>query len=114
MQTRLDAVVRVRGLVMTYGEQRAVDGIDLDIQPGEIFACSGPTGPARQRPSRSSRATATTAGDVLVLATTRPSPTGLAARVGIVLQSTAEAGELTVGSWCIIRRFYPRPAIPKR
>ena len=29
-----DAVVQVRGLVMTYGTHRAVDGIDLEIEPG--------------------------------------------------------------------------------
>ena len=37
-------VVRVRGLVKSYGGHRAVDGIDLDIAAGEIFALLGPNG----------------------------------------------------------------------
>ena len=36
--------VHVRGLVKTYSGVRAVDGIDLDIRQGEIFALLGPNG----------------------------------------------------------------------
>jgi ABC-2 type transport system ATP-binding protein len=36
--------VHVRGLVKTYSGVRAVDGIDLDIRSGEIFALLGPNG----------------------------------------------------------------------
>ena len=38
------AAVRVRGLVKFYSGVRAVQGIDLDIRPGEIFALLGPNG----------------------------------------------------------------------
>ena len=39
-----DAAVSVRGLVKRYGDRTAVDGLDLDIRRGEIFALLGPNG----------------------------------------------------------------------
>lgn len=36
--------VRATGLVKTFGSQRAVDGIDLEVRPGEIFGVLGPNG----------------------------------------------------------------------
>jgi ABC-2 type transport system ATP-binding protein len=38
------AAVHVRGLVKAYSGVRAVNGIDLDIRRGEIFALLGPNG----------------------------------------------------------------------
>ncbi|HJE59326.1 MAG TPA: ATP-binding cassette domain-containing protein [Nocardiopsis listeri] len=38
------AAVKTRGLVKNFGSQRAVDGIDLDVSPGEIFGILGPNG----------------------------------------------------------------------
>jgi ABC-2 type transport system ATP-binding protein len=37
-------VVKVRGLVKSYGRRKAVRGIDLDVHRGEIFAFLGPNG----------------------------------------------------------------------
>jgi ABC-2 type transport system ATP-binding protein len=39
-----DAAISIRGLVKRYGEFAAVDGLDLDIRRGEIFALLGPNG----------------------------------------------------------------------
>lgn len=39
-----DNVIEARGLLKTYGSQRAVDAIDLDIRRGEIFGLLGPNG----------------------------------------------------------------------
>jgi ABC-2 type transport system ATP-binding protein len=41
---RLPLAVSARGLVKCFGEVRAVDGIDLDVQRGTIFAILGPNG----------------------------------------------------------------------
>ena len=38
------SVVEVRGLVKSYGDVRAVDGIDFDVAPGEVFGLLGPNG----------------------------------------------------------------------
>jgi ABC-2 type transport system ATP-binding protein len=116
MQTTAgDAVVHVRGLVMTYGAQRAVDGIDLDIAPGEIFALLGPNGAGKTTTVEILEGyRRRTAGDVLVLGHD-PAVADRAwrARVGIVLQSTGEAGELTVRELVHhFAGFYPRPRDP--
>ena len=39
-----EVAVRVRGLRKEYGGRPAVDGIDLDIVRGEVFALLGPNG----------------------------------------------------------------------
>ena len=36
--------VSIRGLVKSFGDFTAVDGIDLDIRPGEVFGLLGPNG----------------------------------------------------------------------
>ena len=37
-------VIRVRGLVKRYGDLKAVDGINFDVAPGEVFGLLGPNG----------------------------------------------------------------------
>lgn len=37
-------MITARGLVHAYGERRAVDGVDLDLAPGERVALAGPNG----------------------------------------------------------------------
>ncbi|MGK2901890.1 MAG: ATP-binding cassette domain-containing protein, partial [Mycobacterium sp.] len=36
--------VRAEGLVKTFGDQRAVDGVDLEVSRGEVFGVLGPNG----------------------------------------------------------------------
>jgi putative spermidine/putrescine transport system ATP-binding protein len=36
--------IRLRGLIKRYGDQAAVDGIDLDVHRGEFFTLLGPSG----------------------------------------------------------------------
>ncbi|NYE21521.1 hypothetical protein [Microbacterium immunditiarum] len=38
------AIIEVRGLRKTYGATVAVDGLDLEIEAGEIFGILGPNG----------------------------------------------------------------------
>ena len=40
----MSSVINVRGLEKSYGANKAVAGIDLTIEPGEIFALLGPNG----------------------------------------------------------------------
>jgi ABC-2 type transport system ATP-binding protein len=91
------AAISIRGLAKRYGEFAAVDGLDLDIRRGEIFALLGPNGAGktttveicegyRQRD----------AGEVRVLG---EDPAHGArrwkAQLGIVLQSGAGDSQLT-------------------
>jgi ABC-2 type transport system ATP-binding protein len=39
-----EAAIEARGLTKTFGTNRAVDGIDLTVMPGEIFGVLGPNG----------------------------------------------------------------------
>lgn len=38
------AAVRCRGLRYVFGETLALDGVDLDVRPGEVFGLLGPNG----------------------------------------------------------------------
>jgi ABC-2 type transport system ATP-binding protein len=38
------SAISARGLVKTFGKLRAVDGVDLDVPRGMIFAILGPNG----------------------------------------------------------------------
>jgi ABC-2 type transport system ATP-binding protein len=107
--------VRVRGLRRAYGERTAVDGVDLDIATGEVFALLGPNGAGktttveilegyRRRDD----------GEVSVLGIDPADATAQwRARVGIVLQSVTDLSELTVAE--TVRHFaayYPAPRDP--
>ncbi len=110
-----DAVVRVRGLVKRYAGRPAVDGIDLDIQTGEIFALLGPNGAGKSTTVEILEGfRSRDAGEVSVLGhdPARPSR-AWRSRVGVVLQTTGETGELTVAE--LVRHFagfYPNPRDP--
>ncbi|QPF76165.1 ABC transporter ATP-binding protein [Roseateles sp. DAIF2] len=39
-----EVALQIEGLVKRYGEQRAVDGLDLRVESGEIYALLGPNG----------------------------------------------------------------------
>ena len=109
------SVVSVRGLVKSYAGLRAVDGIDLEIQEGEIFALLGPNGAGKTTTVEILEGFRDRdAGEVRVLGHD-PAERDRAwrSRVGIVLQSTGEAGELTVSE--LVRHFagfYPDPRAP--
>ena len=93
-----EPVVTVRGLVMRYGSQAAVAGIDLDVRRGEIFAFLGPNGAGktttveilegfRQR----------TSGEVRVLGQDPAKAHGSwRERVGVVLQESEPEPGLSV------------------
>lgn len=44
MRSDTDHVVRVRGLVKTFGKTRALDELDLDVRRGEVHGFLGPNG----------------------------------------------------------------------
>jgi ABC-2 type transport system ATP-binding protein len=100
----------VRGLRKSYDDTAAVDGVDLDVARGEIFALLGPNGAGKtttveilegyRKPD---------AGEVTVLGVDPGTATAaLRERVGIVLQGTGEFDELTVGEVVThFARFYP-------
>jgi ABC-2 type transport system ATP-binding protein len=106
------AAIEVRGLRKSYGSVHAVDGVDLVVPAGEVFALLGPNGAGkttiveilegyRRRND----------GQVSVLGHD-PARGGraLRSRIGIVLQSTGIDPFLTVSETIeLYRGFYPHP-----
>ena len=90
--------IEVKGLVKRYPDKVAVDGIDLEIRKGEIFALLGPNGAGKTTTVEILEGYRNRdAGEVLVLSQD-PQSANLDWRnkIGIVLQSTKDSEELTV------------------
>src|SRR5580692_1273071 len=107
--------VRVRGLRKQYQGKAAVDGVDLDIEHGEVFALLGPNGAGKTTTVEILEGhRRRTGGEVSVLGTD-PARADRAwrARIGIVPQSDLAAGELTVREIVTeYSAFYPSPRDP--
>jgi ABC-2 type transport system ATP-binding protein len=91
-------VIRVRGLQKRYGAVEAVNGIDLEVAPGEIFAFLGPNGAGKTTTVEILEGFRTrTAGEVSVLGTD-PAHAGGSwrDRIGAVLQESQPEPGLTV------------------
>src|SRR5450631_4293748 len=106
------AAVHVRGLTKSYGEVAAVQGIDLEIARGEVFALLGPNGAGkttiveilegyRHRDQ----------GEISVLGLDPSSKRReLKKRIGIVLQSTGVDRYLTVAETIsMYSGYFPHP-----
>ena len=94
-------VIEVQGLHKSYADTKAVDGIDLTIAHGEIFALLGPNGAGKTTTVEILEGfRKADSGSISVLGFD-PARRGIQSRIwrnriGIVLQSTADAGDLTV------------------
>jgi ABC-2 type transport system ATP-binding protein len=99
-------MIRVRGLRKAYGDLVAVDGVDLDVAAGEIFALLGPNGAGKTTTVEILEGyRARTAGEVTVLGVDpERADASWRARVGIVLQEGGRFDELAH-----FAGFYPRP-----
>jgi len=106
------SAIQVRGLRKSYRGNTAVDGVDLDIRQGEVFALLGPNGAGKTTTVEILEGhRRRDAGEVSVLGVD-PASAGRAwrARIGIVLQSANDAAELTVRE--SVRHYagyYPTP-----
>jgi ABC-2 type transport system ATP-binding protein len=105
-----EPAIVVRGLRKVYGDTAAVDGVDLDVAYGEIFALLGPNGAGKTTTVEILEGyRKRDAGELRVLGVDPGESTArLRERVGIVLQGTGEFDELTVGEVVgHFARFYP-------
>ena len=113
--TGADLAIEVQGLRKRYGDNRAVDGLDLSVHRSEIFAVLGPNGAGKTTTVEILEGyRRRDAGSVRVLGVD-PAKGDRAwrSRIGIVMQSANDQPELTVGE--MVRhfvRYYPDPRDP--
>ncbi|MFD9623357.1 ABC transporter ATP-binding protein [Streptomyces virginiae] len=111
-----DVSISVRRLCKRYGGQQAVDGVDLEVERGEIFAVLGPNGAGKTTTTEILEGyRSRDAGEVRVLGQD-PGTAGPTwrSRIGIVLQETGDFGELTVQE--VLSHFagyFPEPLAPR-
>jgi ABC-2 type transport system ATP-binding protein len=110
-----EAAISVRGLVKRYGAFTAVDGLDLDIRRGEIFALLGPNGAGKTTTVEICEGfRGRDAGEVRVLGADPAQATRQwKALLGIVLQSGAGDSQLTCRELLRAQAsYYPDPRDP--
>jgi ABC-2 type transport system ATP-binding protein len=110
------AAVTVRDLRKSYRDVTAVDGIDLDIGHGEVFALLGPNGAGKTTTVEILEGFRRRDGGTAAVLGQDPARSGRAwrARIGIVLQLASTGPELTVVE--MVRHFasfYPKPRAPE-
>ncbi len=114
-----EALIRARGLVKRFGDFTAVDGIDVDVAPGEAFGFLGPNGAGKSSTMRMIGAVSPpTAGELRVLGLD-PAVDGPAirGRLGVVPQTDNLDVELTVAENLLVYGRYfglPRAELRER
>jgi ABC-2 type transport system ATP-binding protein len=110
-----DNAVRVRGLVKRSPDKVAVDGVDLDIRRGEVFALLGPNGAGKTTTTEILEGyRRADEGEVSVLGTDPAHGDRYwRARLGIVAQTTRDEAVLSVAEMIThFAGYYPNPRDP--
>jgi ABC-type multidrug transport system ATPase subunit/ABC-type multidrug transport system permease subunit len=107
--------IRVRGLRKRYGALDAVDGLDIDIYRGEVFALLGPNGAGKTTTVEILEGYRSRDDGTISVLGEDPAHTGRRwrSRIGIVPQLSSAGPELTVRE--LVRHFatfYPDPRDP--
>jgi ABC-2 type transport system ATP-binding protein len=105
------AAIEVKGLAKSYGDVVAVDGVDITIESGEVFALLGPNGAGKTTTVEILEGHRSADGGSIRVLGFDPSTGGRAyrERIGIVLQEGAVERELSVReALSIYGGMYPR------
>lgn len=108
----MTAAITITDLHKHYGPKRAVDGLDLEIHQGEVFALLGPNGAGKSTTFEILEGfRKRTSGDVSVLGVDpQHGHRDWRARIGVMLQSTSERSFLSAReSLTHAARLYPNP-----
>jgi lipooligosaccharide transport system ATP-binding protein len=98
LSDELPSAVSARGLIKSYGERVAVDGIDFEVETGICFGFLGPNGAGKTTTMKMVYGLATVdGGELLVLGLdARRARRAIKSRIGVVPQETNLDGDLTV------------------
>ncbi|MGV8965630.1 MAG: ABC transporter ATP-binding protein [Cellulomonas sp.] len=113
--TTPELAVEVRDLRKRYGDKLAVDGLDLAVHRGEIFAVLGPNGAGKTTTVEILEGFRNRDGGSVSVLGVDPATAGRAwrSRIGIVLQTANDQAELTVHELVHhFARYYPDPRDP--
>ncbi len=105
-----ETVISVRGLIKRYGEVKAVNGIDFEVRPGEVFGLLGPNGAGKTTTVEILEGLRVPdGGQAIVLGVdVGTGADSLKPRIGISLQTAALYPKLTVVEVIdLFRSFYP-------
>jgi lipooligosaccharide transport system ATP-binding protein len=93
-----DSLIYARGLVKSFGEITAVDGIDVDVYPGEAFGFLGPNGAGKSSTMRMIGCVSAPSGGRLRILGLDPMRDGpqIRGRLGVCPQQDSLDPELTV------------------
>ena len=104
--------IEATGLRKSYGSREVLHGIDLAVDPGEVFALLGPNGAGKTTAVEILEGYRERSGGSLHVLGSDPwkAPASFRARIGIVLQSSAVYPRLTVREiLSLFAGYYPRP-----
>jgi ABC-2 type transport system ATP-binding protein len=107
--------IDVRGLRKRYRGVPAVDGVDLRVEQGEVFALLGPNGAGKTTTVEILAGFRDRDGGTVAVLGQDPGRAGIAWRreIGVVFQDAADVAELTVMETLRhFARYYPRPRDP--
>jgi ABC-2 type transport system ATP-binding protein len=110
------SAIRVSGLRKSYRGRSAVDGVDLTVERGEVFALLGPNGAGKTTTVEILEGHRRRDGGEVRVLGEDPAAAGRRwrSRLGIVLQTASDAADLTVAeSVRHFARYYPAPRDPQ-
>jgi ABC-2 type transport system ATP-binding protein len=113
----VESVIEVEGLVKTYGDLRALDGISINVYRGEVLALLGPNGAGKTTAIEIMQALRDpTSGSVRILGqdvTTESGAREVKKRMGVLPQSFSALDRLTVlENVTLFSRMYESPRDP--
>jgi lipooligosaccharide transport system ATP-binding protein len=114
-----DALVRARGLRKTFGGFVAVDGVDFEVRPGEVFGFLGPNGAGKTSTMRMISCVSPPSEGTLEVLGLDPIADGpeIRSRIGVVPQEDNLDTELSVwDNFIVYGRYFglPRPVLRER
>ncbi|MGY1738464.1 ABC transporter ATP-binding protein [Geodermatophilus sp. SYSU D00684] len=111
-----EPAVRVRGLVKRYGGRAVVDGVDLDVRRGEVFALLGPNGAGKTTTVEVLEGVRRRDGGEVAVLGEDPARAGRAwrDRLGVVGQATGAGNALTVRETLDHFAHYHATPVPTR